>query len=41
MEENNLALPLPKRKLGPPNTEGLQQKQYLWMGEGEVAIIHL
>ena len=43
MEENNLAVPLPKRKLGPPNTEGLQEKQYLWMGggKGEVAIIHL
>ena len=35
MEENNLAVPLLERKLGPPNTEGLQEKQYLWMGGGE------
>ena len=34
MEENNLAVPLLERKLGPPNTEGLQEKQYLWMGGG-------
>ena len=25
MEENGLAPPLPKRKLGPPNTEGPQE----------------
>ena len=45
MEENNLAVPLLERKLGPLNTVGLQEKQYLWMGGGvgggEVAIIHL
>ena len=46
MEENSLAFPLPKMKLGPPKTHGLQevlifpgsqlqdQKKYLWVEGG-------
>ena len=45
MEENGLASPLPKWKLGPPNTEGrilqdteknvpLTKEEYFWLGRG-------
>ena len=44
-EENGLASPLPKWKLGPPNTEGrilqdteknvpLTKEEYFWLGRG-------